>query len=154
MRLSRIQIQNFRNFRRLDVDLSTHAVIVGENKVGKSNLIYALRLVLDPSLADSNRYLRDEDFWDGLPRPLTKNDRIMVAVDLTDFEENKSHVALLSEHLIEPEPMIARLTYIFQPLTTLKGDVIRESDYEFFIYGADRPEYRIGNDIRRRMPLD
>ena len=48
MRLSRIQINNFRNFVALDVALGQHAVIVGENKIGKSNLIYALRLVLDP----------------------------------------------------------------------------------------------------------
>ncbi len=38
MRISRIQIENFRNFHRLDVAVSSHAVIVGENKVGKSNL--------------------------------------------------------------------------------------------------------------------
>jgi putative ATP-dependent endonuclease of OLD family len=53
MRISKIQIQNFRNFSKLDVSLGTHAVIVGENKVGKSNLLHALRLILDPSLSDS-----------------------------------------------------------------------------------------------------
>jgi putative ATP-dependent endonuclease of the OLD family len=55
MRLSRIQIDNFRNFKSLDIALSGHAVIVGENKIGKSNLLHALRLVLDPSLPDSAR---------------------------------------------------------------------------------------------------
>jgi hypothetical protein len=33
MRLSRIQISNFRNFREFDVSLGSHAVIVGENKI-------------------------------------------------------------------------------------------------------------------------
>ena len=55
MLISRIHIQNFRNFAKLDVSLGRHAVIVGENKVGKSNLLFALRLILDPSLADSAR---------------------------------------------------------------------------------------------------
>jgi putative ATP-dependent endonuclease of OLD family len=53
MRISRIKIMNFRNFEDLDVVLGEHAVIIGENKIGKSNLLHALRLVLDPSLPDS-----------------------------------------------------------------------------------------------------
>jgi len=62
MRISRIAITNFRNFANLDVRFGEHAVIVGENKIGKSNLLYALRLILDPSLPDSSRKLREEDF--------------------------------------------------------------------------------------------
>lgn len=66
MRISRIKINNFRNFEEFDVAVGESAVIVGENGVGKSNLIHALRLILDPTLADSARQLRNEDFWDGL----------------------------------------------------------------------------------------
>jgi putative ATP-dependent endonuclease of OLD family len=73
MHISRIRIQNFRNFRDLDVALGEDAVIVGENKIGKSNLLHALRLILDPSMPDSARQLREEDFWDELPRPLGKD---------------------------------------------------------------------------------
>jgi len=50
MRLSRIVIKNFRNFKFLDVKLGDHAVVLGENKVGKTNSLFALRLILDPSL--------------------------------------------------------------------------------------------------------
>lgn len=81
MRISRVEISNFRNFQHLDVLLCEYAVIVGENKIGKSNLLHALRLVLDPSLADSGRQLRDEDFWDGLPRPLARNGKIASPAD-------------------------------------------------------------------------
>ncbi len=52
MRISRIRIENFRNFRLLDVALGAPAVVVGENRVGKSNFLHALRLVLDPALPD------------------------------------------------------------------------------------------------------
>ncbi len=55
MRICRIQIVNFRNFHQFDLELSEHAVIVGENKIGKPNLLYALRLILDPSLPDAAR---------------------------------------------------------------------------------------------------
>ena len=50
MRFSRLHIMNFRNFHELDVKLGPDVVVVGENRVGKSNLIYALHLLIDPAL--------------------------------------------------------------------------------------------------------
>lgn len=154
MRISRIQVHNFRNFKDLDLKTGSQAVIVGDNKIGKSNLIYALRLILDPSLPDSVRQLRREDFWDGVPRPLSIIDKILISIDFTDFEDNPSQLALLGAYLIEPSPMVARLTYVFQPKEALESAPTRESDYEFFIFGGNRPEARIKHEIRARMPLD
>src|ERR1019366_8854916 len=57
MRPFRIQIRNFRNFRDVTCRLGKHVVLLGENGTGKSNLLYALRLLLDPALPDSDRYL-------------------------------------------------------------------------------------------------
>ena len=110
--------------------------------------------MLDPSLPDSARQLRDEDFFDGLPRPLSRTDCIRIAVDLTDFEENEDHVAILGDHLVGSDPMVARLTYLFQPREAAKGKKLRESDYEFIIYGGDRPQTRVGYDVRSAIPLD
>ena len=154
MRISRIQIQNFRNFHKLDIALSDHAVIVGENRVGKSNLIYALRLILDPSLPDTARQLKDEDFWDGLPRPLEKSDIISIAVDFADFEDRDEYLVVLGEIPVSKNPMVSRLTYVFAPKSAAKEDAIKELDYEFFIYGGDKPETRIGTEFRRRLPMD
>lgn len=154
MYISRLVIQNFRNFADLDVRLGENAVIVGENKIGKSNLLHALRLILDPSLPDSARKLREEDFWDGLPRPLTKDHRIVVSVEITDFEDNEHQLAILAEHLVEPDPMVARLTYVWQPLPGLEGNPTKDADYEFFVYGGDRAENRISYEVRRRLPLE
>lgn len=153
MRISRICIQNFRNFSNLDVALSDHAVVVGENKIGKSNFLFALRLVLDPSLPDSARKLREEDFWDGLERPLG-DERITISVDLTDIEDNVNQLAVLAEHLVEPEPMVARLTYVWQPLPGLDHGPKKDADYEFFVYGGDRPENRLSYEVRRRLPME
>jgi len=154
MKIHRIQIKNFRNFKELDVMLGEQVVVAGENKIGKTNLLHALRLVLDPSLPDSARQLQKTDFWDGLGDSLTKEDSIQISVDLTDFEDDEDLLAVLAEHLIEPEPMVARLTYVFQPLPTLEGDPKSDADYEFFMYGGDRQDNRAGYEVRRRMPLD
>ena len=154
MRISRIQIKNFRNFSNLDITLGKHAVIVGENKIGKSNFLYALRLVLDPSLPDSARKLREEDFWDGLNRPLKKDDRITIAIDITDFEDDENQLASLAEHLIQPVPMVARLLYVWQPLPNLDDGPKKEADYEFLVYGGNRPENRISYEVRHRLPME
>ncbi len=154
MRICRIAIENFRNFRNFTVDLDDHAVIVGENKVGKSNLLFALRLILDPSLPDSLRRLKREDFWDGLEEPFTASAVISVSVDLTDFEDDVNLMAVLAEHLVEPEPMVSRLTYEFRPMSGLSGPPQKDSDYEFLVFGGDRPENLLGYEVRSRLPMD
>ena len=93
MQLARISISNFRNFSALDVELAGNVVVVGENRVGKSNLLYALRLLLDPTLPDSTRQLAFSDFWDGLTVPAADN-RITIAVEISDFEEDLDELAL------------------------------------------------------------
>ena len=105
-------------------------------------------------LPDVARQLRDEDFWDGLPRPLTLQDKITIAIDLADFEDDDDQAALLTDYLIEAVPMTARLTYVFQPLSTLEAPPTRGADYEFVLYGGDSPEKQVGHDIRRGLPLD
>ncbi len=50
--------------------------------------------------------------------------------------------------------MVARLTYVFQCLDTVEGEPTKESDYEFFLYGGDRPESRLDFGLRHRLPLD
>ena len=154
MRLSRITIRNFRNFKSLDVKLGAHAVVLGENKVGKTNLLFALRLILDPSLPDSSRRLRLDDFWDGLPRPLKKEDVIEISVEFRDFVNSENLLAVLADHLVKPDPMVSRITYRFQPVADLEEAPRSEADYEFVIFGGNRPDNNVGYDLRRWMPMD
>jgi putative ATP-dependent endonuclease of OLD family len=88
MHLSRIAIENFRNFSTFDVALNGNAVFVGENRVGKSNLLQALRLIFDPTLPDSGRQLRTADFWDELGQP-DQDDKIIVLVEIKNFEADQ-----------------------------------------------------------------
>jgi len=153
MRLSSIKIKNFRNFSDFSMVLGRSAVLVGENKVGKSNLLHALRLLLDPSLADTDRMLRDEDFWDGLKRPLTKNDVISISVELTDFENNKDHVTFLQSYLVSGKPMVARLTYLFRPIATLTDDPKKGSDYEHLFFGGADVKNTFDYRLLKRFPM-
>lgn len=153
MHISRVEIVNFRNFEHVSFNCGPNVVLLGENKAGKSNLLFALRLVLDPALPDSARRLRMEDFWDGLGEP-GPEDKITVSVDLSDFENDEDQLALLADHLVEPSPMVARLTYAWEPKKTLKEPPSKEADYDFTVYGGDRHESWVSSDLRRRLPME
>lgn len=88
VRLSRVRVKNFRNLVHIDVPLAQHTVIVGENRSGKSNLLHAMRLVLDNTLSADQRRLPLEDFWEGLTTatsdPVGNGDVIEVSLDVTD----------------------------------------------------------------------
>jgi putative ATP-dependent endonuclease of OLD family len=154
MRISRLQIQNFRNFRAIDVHLSNQVVVIGENKIGKSNLLHALRLVLDPSLPDSARQLQRSDFWDGLGDEFTAEHIITISVDISDFEYDDLLLADLAEHVVAVDPIVSRLTYVFRPKGTLATLPTTEADFEFLVFGGDRETNRIGYDLRSRIPLE
>lgn len=153
MRIHKISISNFRNFRQCEFSLDADAVIVGENKAGKSNLLYALRLLLDPRISEYDRKLRIEDFWDGLRRPLTRDNSISISVELTDFEGNADQLAVLGDYLVEREPMVARLTFLFQAIPTLEREPANESDYESICYGGTAIDQRFGHDVRTKIPM-
>lgn len=64
MRLRRVSIRNFRNLRRVDVYPRETTVIIGENNAGKSNLLLALRLLLDPQAERLRLNLSEDDIND------------------------------------------------------------------------------------------
>lgn len=152
MRISRVQIKNFRNFKALDVQTGDNLVIVGENKVGKTNFLHALRLVLDPTLPESSRWLEEKDFWDGLETKISKDVSAEISIDLTGFDGDDSLLAVLAEHIVAIEPLTARLTYAFRPIPGREIQSIE--DYEPITYGGDRPENRFGYELRRRIALE
>lgn len=63
MNLDKIYIKGFRNFKEATVNLNKHTLIIGANDVGKTNLIYAMRILLDRSFSDYDYELQESDFY-------------------------------------------------------------------------------------------
>jgi putative ATP-dependent endonuclease of the OLD family len=115
LHVAKVSIQNFRNFSNLVIDpFPPTAVIVGENNVGKTNLLYALRLILDPDLPDSARRLREEDIFDG-SGGFAVGVIIRIAIELADFADDSSACSALYDCYMSDSPPRARLEYIFEP---------------------------------------
>ena len=153
MQLTRVAIRNFRNFKDLDVPLSGNIVVVGENRVGKSNLLYALRLLFDPSLPDSARQLGQGDFWDGLGEPL-EDEKITILVEIQGFEEDVDLLAMLTDYRLDDDPDTVRLTYELRPIPNLGRFPASDEDYEFICFGGEAERKRFGHDLRRRITMD
>ena len=153
MHLSRIRIEKFRNFKLLDVELAGNLVIVGENRVGKSNLLYALRLIFDSTLSDSARQLGLADFWDGLD-PLEHDDKIIVSVEIQDFDDDPDVLAILTDFRLDEDADTVRLTYEFRARPGLEAAPACEEDYEFICYGGESENKTFGHRLRRRITMD
>ncbi|MGO6842633.1 MULTISPECIES: ATP-dependent nuclease [Rhizobium] len=153
MYLSRIAIDNFRNFRNLDVALAGNVVVVGENRVGKSNLLYGLRLIFDPSLPDSARELQLGDFWDGIEE-FDQDTRIKISVEIMDFEDDPDVLAVLTDFRIPGDPQTVSLTFEFRAKSFLLRAPASEKDFEFVCYGGRDPTRKFGYDVRSRITMD
>jgi putative ATP-dependent endonuclease of OLD family len=150
--LKRAQIANFRNLHALDVTLSDSVVILGENRVGKSNFIFALRIVLDASLADSARQLKLTDVWDGCDFATTPE--VSIHLDFCDFAGDANLTAVLTDYRLAGDPTIARISDAFRKRAEFKGDAPTDADYEFVVYGGNDENRHVGSELRRRTCVD
>ena len=160
MRLNYVRIENFRNFKLCEVFLGQNIVLVGENKAGKSNFIQALRLILDPSMPDTERRLTAQDFWDGIEA--FKGNRISIMLQFTDFasDPNPDYLPLSllnGDCIVEttPEP-VAQLTYIYENTKELeKPEQSGFEDYDFKIFQGNNVDSEFKNirKFRENIPL-
>jgi putative ATP-dependent endonuclease of OLD family len=60
--ITRVHIRGFRNFVDETIELDEKTLIIGGNDSGKSNLLYALRILFDPALCSHDLELGPSDF--------------------------------------------------------------------------------------------
>lgn len=92
MQLSKLMVENFRNFEDSKITLLNKNVVFGMNDVGKTNLLYSLRYLLD-------RKVRAEGFSesDYHQRDTSKTIKITLEVSLSDRETNRDSQNIISK---------------------------------------------------------
>ena len=151
--ISRIEITKFRNFHQFTLEMQPTSVIVGENRAGKSNLLHALRIVLDPTLADSDRQLREEDFSDELDRPFAGN-IIEIKLSFRGFDENSGAKSVLADSITESNPLTATLTYQYRPRKGIGSpNEARETGYEFIVFGGNDESNKVAPEVRKWLAI-
>ena len=64
MIIQSIEIENFRNFTKFQANFNEFNVIIGENNIGKTNLLRSIDFVLNPRLNYHNLEINEGDFQD------------------------------------------------------------------------------------------
>ena len=148
--ICKVHIENFRNFRCADFWLNEKQVIIGENAVGKSNLLYALQLILDPNLSDKDRMLEESDFWEGVDEPMKNGEQILIELWFANFEENKNVLAQLTDATVKlNEKEMLKLTYKFYPYRKY-GEI---NEYNFIIFKGDDETRRFSYEDRKYLNI-
>ena len=62
MQIEKVRIKGFRNFVDEEIVFAQQTLIIGPNDIGKTNLLYALRILLDRSLSDRDLDLEISDY--------------------------------------------------------------------------------------------
>ena len=62
MEIEKVILKGFRNYSDASVSLQSKTLVIGANDSGKTNFIYALRLLLDKSLSESDLEPSESDF--------------------------------------------------------------------------------------------
>ena len=92
MILKKLDINNFRNFNSISIELDNKNVVFGMNDVGKTNFLYALRFLLDKDIRKNGFMPTDYH------RHNTKEKiQITLTVDLSDFYESEDTKKFVSE---------------------------------------------------------
>lgn len=84
MRLSKVNIKNFRNFVNEEININEKTLIVGPNDVGKTNLLYAIRMLLDRNLSINDLYFDDNDL-----NVFSNESKIEIILTFSDIKEKE-----------------------------------------------------------------
>lgn len=83
MRINKVHIKGFRNFDDEEIVFQPKTLIIGANDVGKTNLLYALRLLFDKSLNEHDLELAESDY-----NAYSATEQIEITVTICDVTED------------------------------------------------------------------
>lgn len=86
MKIASIELDRFRNFKSSIIHFNGNSLLIGANDVGKTNLFYAIRLLLDRSIPDIELEPKESDFHiDGKGNHA---DQLTITIKLVDIKED------------------------------------------------------------------
>jgi len=101
-----VHVKGFRNFADSHINFNENTLIIGSNDVGKSNLLYALRVLLDKSLSEADIEPNELDFHIGSTEA---DDEIIITVKFSDITED-AVISVLKGNVSEDNEAFLRYT--------------------------------------------
>jgi putative ATP-dependent endonuclease of OLD family len=148
--ISKVTINNFKNFKDVEVNLNHKQVVIGENNVGKSNFIKAIQLILDRGYSDFDRVLDSSYFHDSIEDPEKNGVEIKIQIEIKNYEKNRHLISQLSDAAISTAPPTLRITYKYYPLRNEHDEI---SNYTYLIYKGDNENNLFTNEDRNFLNI-
>ena len=82
MKISQLHIKGFRNFEDETINFEDINLIIGANDIGKTNLLYCLRILFDKTISEYDLDLPDSDY-----NVRSNSDTIEITATITDIHE-------------------------------------------------------------------
>jgi len=111
MHISKVHLKGFRNFKDAIIHFAYKSLVIGSNDIGKSNLLYALRILLDKSLSESELEPQDSDFY-----AHDDTNEIEITIYFEDVSE-ECVISKLREHISDSAHCVLRYQAIRDPKT-------------------------------------
>lgn len=106
MKIEKVQVDNFRNFESATINFKDSTLIIGANDVGKTNLIFAIRLLLDKSLSERDIEPSETDFH--IKSDGSQADKFSVLIHFCDIQE-EAVLSILRGHISDDSKTIFKL---------------------------------------------
>ncbi len=136
MHIKSIEIKNFRNFSDFRIDFTEgFQTIIGENNIGKSNLYWAIRLVLDKNLSYNSRNLEEKDFYDFVDLEIGTH----CSISIEFYGNNLSSIPNL--HTLKTSDNTVRISYLYAHKSKLietkeEFKKVEIKDFQWRLYGG------------------
>lgn len=118
-----IELKGFRNYKHQIINLAKTNLIIGSNDVGKSNLLYALRILLDKSISDYNLEPSESDFY-----AYEELNEFIITIKCEDIQE-ECILSVMRE-------LVSGQGEMFIQYKALKNPETGEINYKFFSGGS------------------
>lgn len=126
MKIANVYIENYRNFKKASINFNKETLIIGPNDVGKTNLVRAMRLILDKSLSQIDIEPQEDDF-----NIFTESDmfKIQIKFDGYDVIKDEAIRGYLGKFFSQDDTLL--ITYI--------GYKNKDEEYKIYL-GEDEEE--------------
>lgn len=123
MEISSLHLRGFRNFSDAFINFNNSTLILGSNDVGKSNMLHALRVLLDKSLSEADIEPSEMDFHIG-------SDGVSEQVEIT----------ITFNNIIEDAVVSVLQGHVSDDATTVVKYIAQKSDLSYKIFVGHKAE--------------
>ncbi len=175
MYINNLLIQNYRNFLSTELELKPFTLVIGDNNIGKTNLLNAIGLIFSQEITIfKKRFLEIDDFNYDIVKSFKEKvadksisnldeielPSVKIEASLKDFTDEQA--AIVADWCINRELTEAKIVYEFSPQVSFKKDEWIQKqrertnlDWQTIDFPIDAYEYTIygGDDTSNRCDL-